>query len=436
MVHYKFGAFLEERNKLYEEVWQEPMTTVAKKYGLSDVGLRKRCVKLQIPLPPAGYWAKRQAGKSVDDRPPLPPFKYGSGANTRSHRIVELIDFEIISPDELAQMDGLDFLTPESESGFSQWLAKISVPKKIDSYSSLIVEFQNEMDYRKSRDDAYWYRDAVSYSLKNRPYDKSKVEYRTNKPVLPISVSDKQMNRVCRIIDSMITLLKELDGKMYVGHENEDNGIIEVFGHSFAFHVSEIMVKRRSLLNDTGEAEKHRDFRPVYDQVPTGQLRFYFQEHFLYERSNVKPRFFVCEDSSDTVVEQKLKEIFTEMLRLANLNAVSRCLEKRERQERIEAEARRVKAEEQQIAIQKRKQVTELKRKQFKQKMIYHMNDWFSAQKLSRYADQLEASIDSMDDEETRELLRTYIGMVRAEAEIKDPLSQIIIDMRDLDSDD
>lgn len=54
-----------ERNALYAEVWSEPMTAIAKRYAISDVGLRKICIKLDIPLPPRGYWAKVAAGKVV-----------------------------------------------------------------------------------------------------------------------------------------------------------------------------------------------------------------------------------------------------------------------------------------------------------------------------------------------------------------------------------
>ena len=64
------------RNDLYEQVWKEPMTHLAKKYGISDVGLRKICRKLNVPTPPIGYWAKLQFGKKVV-HPPLPKLKYG-----------------------------------------------------------------------------------------------------------------------------------------------------------------------------------------------------------------------------------------------------------------------------------------------------------------------------------------------------------------------
>ena len=59
------------RIELYELVWAKPMTHLAKELGLSDVGLRKICVKYGIPLPQRGYWARLQVGKR-DPRPELP----------------------------------------------------------------------------------------------------------------------------------------------------------------------------------------------------------------------------------------------------------------------------------------------------------------------------------------------------------------------------
>jgi hypothetical protein len=59
------------RIELYELVWVKPMTHLAKELGLSDVGLRKICVKYGIPIPRRGYWARLQFGKQ-DPRPELP----------------------------------------------------------------------------------------------------------------------------------------------------------------------------------------------------------------------------------------------------------------------------------------------------------------------------------------------------------------------------
>ncbi len=52
-----------KRSKLYEMVWQQPMTKVAAELGLSDVGLAKLCRRHSIPVPPRGHWAKVAAGK-------------------------------------------------------------------------------------------------------------------------------------------------------------------------------------------------------------------------------------------------------------------------------------------------------------------------------------------------------------------------------------
>lgn len=70
--HYLLSRY--NREQVYDEVWSDPTRIVAKKYGLSDVGLAKVCKKLKIPRPGPGYWAKKSAGKYVGKRPPLPPF--------------------------------------------------------------------------------------------------------------------------------------------------------------------------------------------------------------------------------------------------------------------------------------------------------------------------------------------------------------------------
>jgi hypothetical protein len=61
------------RRELYDLVWATPMVKLAKEFGLSDVGLRKTCVKHDIPTPPLGYWAKLTFGKPVKRLPLEPP---------------------------------------------------------------------------------------------------------------------------------------------------------------------------------------------------------------------------------------------------------------------------------------------------------------------------------------------------------------------------
>ncbi|MFN3137688.1 MAG: hypothetical protein ACE37L_08370 [Allomuricauda sp.] len=57
------------RKELYELVWATPLTQLAKQYNISDNGLRKICIKHEIPLPKAGHWSKVKFGKKVARTP-------------------------------------------------------------------------------------------------------------------------------------------------------------------------------------------------------------------------------------------------------------------------------------------------------------------------------------------------------------------------------
>ena len=53
------------RTDLYTRVWQTPMTRLGLEFGISGNGLAKICQRLHVPYPPRGYWAKKEAGKTV-----------------------------------------------------------------------------------------------------------------------------------------------------------------------------------------------------------------------------------------------------------------------------------------------------------------------------------------------------------------------------------
>lgn len=61
------------REALYELVWSKPMRSAAADVGISDVGLKKRCRSLGVPVPPQGYWNRVLAGHRMPERPTLPP---------------------------------------------------------------------------------------------------------------------------------------------------------------------------------------------------------------------------------------------------------------------------------------------------------------------------------------------------------------------------
>jgi hypothetical protein len=54
-----------DRAALFDRVWSEPVEKLAKDWGLSGRGLAKVCRRLQIPVPPRGFWAKLQHGQRM-----------------------------------------------------------------------------------------------------------------------------------------------------------------------------------------------------------------------------------------------------------------------------------------------------------------------------------------------------------------------------------
>src|SRR5450830_481052 len=64
------------REKLFDEIWAEPIIKVSKRYGVSDSYLVRILKSLNIPRPPRGYWAMVAAGIHPE-KPSLPAAKLG-----------------------------------------------------------------------------------------------------------------------------------------------------------------------------------------------------------------------------------------------------------------------------------------------------------------------------------------------------------------------
>ena len=57
------------RNELYDMVWEQPITHLAKKFGITPYQLNKICKQYRISKPLPGYWQKVDMGKKVSQRP-------------------------------------------------------------------------------------------------------------------------------------------------------------------------------------------------------------------------------------------------------------------------------------------------------------------------------------------------------------------------------
>lgn len=126
------------RKKLYELVWSEPLTVLAKKFGSSDNILRATCKKYYIPLPKSGHWMKIQFGKPV---------------------IIEELDEVYSGPDEIllnerdteeinisAAASPLALLKKEIEN---DKFVSLKVPDKLINPDKLIVDTKNALSERE-----------------------------------------------------------------------------------------------------------------------------------------------------------------------------------------------------------------------------------------------------------------------------------------------
>jgi hypothetical protein len=178
-----------ERAKLYEEVWAEAVTTVAKRYGISDVALRKICHKLAVPLPPLGYWAKVAAGQKL----PTPPLPRHSGPT-------EIVRQRYVS-DEPVEPD------PEHLVVRREYEAKpenrIVVSETLEAPHPLVAATERALRRPKGRD--------------------ARALPTTDRRALDIAVSEASLPRALRIMDALVKALDargmpvriEPDGKRY-----------------------------------------------------------------------------------------------------------------------------------------------------------------------------------------------------------------------------
>jgi hypothetical protein len=151
-----------DRQKLYDEVWKEPITVVAKRYGVSDVAIHKICKRLNVPVPGRGYWAKIAAGAKNLEIIPLP--KHSDQQAVLVYRNVnqELKNIQDKTAD-------LTFLNEEERQALDQVCSRIAVPGNINMVHPLVAKANIDVS-KDSHDRAKRIMDTLIRALEELGY--------------------------------------------------------------------------------------------------------------------------------------------------------------------------------------------------------------------------------------------------------------------------
>lgn len=430
------------REELYEDVWSKPMTTLAEKYGLSDNGVRKRCKSLNIPMPHLGYWAKLKAGKPVEEKPSLPPYdvttlSYSNGPHEndapminikKKTGILERYELNELPLEQLEKMHGLDLLTPSSVEVFKDWCDSLVVPGKVHDYHELISKHKVEIEYRQERDNEYPFRDD-RYRLW-KPYEK--IKDRDNEAVLPINVSDKQQNRAYRVVDTILKALGQIKSKYSIDRGDKDNINIDILGFGVTFALYECKTKRRHLKSLSAV----NDFRPFYEEVFDGRLQMDWKisKHGNYYSDNNTYAYLTYADSDKSPLESQVPTMIFNIYKQCCDNEITYVLERRKQRLQYEQEEKIRLEQEAAEKLKKREVEKQTRRNALINNISDHANKWFMYEQLSKYANELESYLATCENEETIQLLKEYIRIVKENAGKCNPLNRILQEMRAMES--
>lgn len=290
-----------DRDSLYEEVWATPMAKLAKKYGISDVGLAKVCRKLAIPVPGRGYWAKKEAGQTVQ-KLPLPALKepvrlYKPTPKPEPPKIEEYT-----TPDERAQVAKVT----ERDAQLILKRGSMSHP--------LIVQARDILG-RSTRDghDLLW----------------------TDEPCLEISVSKAALPRALRLAAGLITALEEEGFKIAVKKGHKEKATATLHNQAIGFTIVE-KIDHIPLASPPkgGVLQRVLTYAGTpHEQKPSGRLGLQ-----IWQPWNASPKRW--NDGKTRTLEDLLPEIVAAFLRIALAGKAAD-----EKREAEKAEAERLAAE-------------------------------------------------------------------------------------------
>lgn len=367
------------RRELYDLVWTIPGSTLAQRFGVSDVALAKVCKKHAIPRPPRGYWARLQHGQKPR-REPLPKGKHGA-------------DHQIVFAVRSAQVGGSGLSTkaePRPFEFFDEGLRGLS--ERVDR-GDLVSPVKDSLrgchevvsrtrrwliaSRRRPRWDDYGARQTP------RVNDDDRLAHVT------ISVGKEHEPRALRILDAVIRTL-ESTGVTVEQPDRRDHRREVLFAHGhwrFELRIRERHKRVRRVLTPE-EVAKKRDglyWGRTYETAPTGSLILEARR----AESAVNDCLFEIEDGAVRKLEDLVGAFAQRVLRAAD-ERLRRQAEERERQLLAIERHKKEQAEAERRRVERARADAEMERRS----RLVLLVDWReNALRIERFLDEFEASL-------------------------------------------
>jgi len=299
------------RDELYQEVWSVPTWTLAKKYGISDVGLAKVCRKLTIPLPGRGYLAKKQAGQKVSLEP-LPQLNekdrvlVHKPSPPKEQPVME----EFGTDDERAQLARLEESSPES------------LLKRGDLSHPLILQALAKLT--KANENPH----GILW---------------TDEQCLDIRVSRASLDRAIRVTAGLVAIIEREGFSVSVGNGHREQTTVTIYGQTIKFGLVERVERvEASLAPSGGLVDRVLKYgaQPTVAREPSGKLLIEVWDIW----STYKKRW---KDGKTAQLEELIPKVLAGFIRIAlyrRAEAERRGAEARERQKRVEERDRLITA--------------------------------------------------------------------------------------------
>ena len=325
------NSIIIKREELYNRVWQIAMTKLAEEYGISGNGLKKICIKLNVPFPPIGYWQKLAAGHKIE-KPPLPDI------------INDKPDFYELKTEKKPDYpieEKYKLLIEKEKDPFY----KIKVTKKLGLLHPLISTTKNIL-------------------ASERP-DSDDLIRRVRSEILAIAVSPKNLNRALNIMN---TLVRELERrnfqiKVEMNYHGRNETLAIKDGQKIQFELRETLKMNKVKIDKSAYPWKQSNYDQVF--IPTGELRL--------EIKNVYGGNFgkILRDQTNHALEEQLNDFIINLYKSLNyLNLRDEEWEEERRLEEEKEKKQKIKSEQKRLEKEKTKYLFQLSKRWNKANII------------------------------------------------------------------